>query len=74
MLRNTSSESTVICHIQIKLIPNLFAVVSCWLNRVLGVWRGGGGGIGLQHSFGLSLTLTWQEYHLYSKFFAFGCI
>ena len=39
VLRNTVSESTVICHIQIKVIPILCVVLS---NCLKGVWGGGG--------------------------------
>ena len=36
VLGNTSPESTVICQIQINLIPMLCAVLSCCLDGVLG--------------------------------------
>ena len=49
MLRNTFSESTVICHIQIKVVRVTRAVLSCCLKAVL-YGGGGGAGIGLQPS------------------------
>ena len=43
VLRNTIPKSTVICHIQIKVIRVLHEVLSCCQKEV--IWWGGGGGV-----------------------------